>query len=74
MNFEDWCFIFYQARGFVEPVDPKHVKVKMISEPFFFDIIGLSETRIRQLQESSVPVQASNSKYLIYFLLCPFIF
>jgi len=59
MFFDDWLFVFFQARSYVEPVDPKKAQAKMISETIFFDVIGTNENRWLRILAESVPAKLS---------------
>jgi len=64
MHFDDWLFVFFQARGYVEPLDKKNVRVaKIISEPVLFDVVGLKETRwVARLAEALPVVKSEKFK------------
>jgi len=62
--FEEWLFVFYQARGYVEPLEPKKSSSsssKIISTPFLFDLWGTSENQWGSHLAASLPSSASQN-------------
>eukprot|EP01119_Soliformovum_irregulare_P011693 TRINITY_DN2957_c0_g1_i2.p1 TRINITY_DN2957_c0_g1~~TRINITY_DN2957_c0_g1_i2.p1 ORF type:complete len:697 (+),score=236.94 TRINITY_DN2957_c0_g1_i2:324-2414(+) len=59
LTYEDWFFIFYQARGYVEPENPKSAAAKIISQVVVFDVKDVTRLTWTDTLTSSLPVLVS---------------